>query len=116
MDGNAIDAHDENEGFDVIMLGHFFAALTRKHDGMEFCFLDALADHRGDNSYKGRLRKIEEIIMASFQAQLISATVLLLAHLRVSHGSYHTLVNATSWATGDGGNRATLIFCPLAHR
>jgi hypothetical protein len=34
VDANAIDAHDENEGFDIILLGHFFAALTRKHYGM----------------------------------------------------------------------------------
>ena len=51
--------------------------------------------------------------MAFVQAQLTRVAVLLLTHLRVSHGGYQTLVNATSWATGDGNNRATRILCPL---
>ena len=113
VDGSAIDAHDENEGFDAILLGHFFSALTRKHNGLESCFLDAVAEQRGDNSYKRRLRKAEEITVAFVQAQLTSVAVLLLAHLRVSQDGYQTLVNATSWATGDGDNRATRILCPL---
>jgi hypothetical protein len=44
VDGNAIEAHNENEGFNVILLGHFFAALTGKHEDGESYFLDALAE------------------------------------------------------------------------
>jgi hypothetical protein len=42
-----------------------------------------------------------------------SVAVLLIAHLGVSHGGYQTLINATSWTTGDGESLASRVRCPL---
>jgi hypothetical protein len=102
-----------DDGINMILLGQFLAALTRKHEGLESCFLDALAEQRGVNAYKQRLKKVEKITVDAVQAQLTSVAVLLLAHLRVSHAGYQTLVNATSWATSDGDIRAVRVLCPL---
>ena len=51
--------------------------------------------------------------MHAIQNQLTYVAVLLLAHLRVIHVGYQTLVNATSWANGDGDIRANRVLCPL---
>jgi hypothetical protein len=49
----------------------------------------------------------------AIQTQLTSVAVLLLAHLRVSHIGSQTLVNATSWATEEGGSLSIRVLCPL---
>ena len=113
VDGIGNSANNVDGNFNMILLGQLLAALTRKHDGLESCFLDALAEQRGVNSYKLRLKKVEQITVDAVQGQLTAVAVLLLAHLRVSHGGYQTLVNATSWATSEGDIRAVRVLCPL---
>ena len=113
VDGTSNSANYVDGNFNMILLGQLLAALTRKHDGLESCFLDALAEQRGVSSYKLRLKKVEQITVDAVQGQLTFVAVLLLARLRVSHGGYQTLVNATSWATSEGDIRAVRVLCPL---
>jgi len=113
VDGVVIGDDDVDAGFNMILLGQFLAALTRKHEGLESCFLDNLAEQCGINSYKRRLKKVEEVTVNAIQTQLTSMAVLLLAHLRVSHVGYQTLVNATSWTTEERGSRSIRVLCLL---
>ena len=81
VDGSARSDDDVDEGINMKFLGKLLAALTRKHTGLEPYFLDALAEQRGVNSYKQRLKKTEEITVDAVRTQLTSVAVLLLAHL-----------------------------------
>ena len=112
-DGGIIDARDTSNAFDIRDLGGLLAALTKKHEGLLDAFLDAVGDQRGVNSLKLRLVEVEEAAMETMQKQLNSVAVLLIAHLGVSHAGYQTLINATSWTTGDGESLASRVRCPL---
>jgi hypothetical protein len=59
------------------------------------------------------MKEVEQQTVMSMQKQLTSVAVLLLAHLGVSQGGYQTLVNATSWSSGDDSDVVTRILCPL---
>ncbi len=48
------------DGFNSELLGRIFAELTRRHAGLLASFLDALADQRGVNCYKTRLKEVDE--------------------------------------------------------
>jgi len=104
---------DDSNVFEIRVLGEILAAFTKKHEGLLEVLLDAVSEQRGVNSYKLRLKEVEKAAVDAMEVQLTPVAILLLAHLGVSHAGYQTLINATSWATGDGDTRASRVRCPL---
>jgi hypothetical protein len=112
-DGETIHANDASDKFDIRDFGVILAALAKKHEGLLEAFLDAVKEQRGVNALKLRMVEVEKATVDAIQKQFTPVAILLLAHLGVSHLGYQTLINATSWTTGDGESRASRVRCPL---